>query len=98
MDDRIYSDVVVATWMDMTNQGTTLYQHLAEKGRATLKLEMEGLLQFTANTPFNVEAVKTKQNNQTTIRITVSINLSKMLKSGRSRFGIKSKNGVKPLG
>ncbi len=54
-----------------------------EGSRPNFKLEMvEGLLQFTANTPFNVEAVKTKQNNQTTIRITVSINSSKTLKAG----------------
>ena len=58
-------DVVVATWMGYDQSGNYSLSASSREGVGPLfKLEMEGLLQFTANTPFNVEAVKTKQNNQ----------------------------------
>ncbi|MGY3707997.1 transglycosylase domain-containing protein [Granulicatella adiacens] len=58
-------DVVVATWMGYDQSGNYSLSASSREGVGPLfKLEMEGLLQYTANTAFNVEPVKTKQANQ----------------------------------
>ena len=58
-------DVVVATWMGYDQSGNYSLSASSREGVGPLfKLEMEGLLQYTANTAFNVEPVKTKQSNQ----------------------------------
>ena len=58
-------DVVVATWMGYDQSGNYSLSASSREGVGPLfKLEMEGLLQYTANTAFNVEPVKTKQENQ----------------------------------
>lgn len=58
-------DVVVATWMGHDQSGNYSLSASSREGVGPLfKLEMEGLLQYTANTAFNVEPVKTKQANQ----------------------------------
>ena len=57
-------DVVVATWMGYDQSGNYSLSASSREGVGPLfKLEMEGLLQYTANTAFNVEPVKTKQAN-----------------------------------
>lgn len=58
-------DVVVATWMGYDQSGNYSLSASSREGVGPLfKLEMGGLLQYTANTAFNVEPVKTKQANQ----------------------------------
>ncbi len=58
-------DVVVATWMGYDQSGNYSLSASSREGVGPLfKLEMEGILQYTANTAFNVEPVKTKQANQ----------------------------------
>ena len=92
-------DVVVATWMGYDQSGNYSLSASSREGVGPLfKLEMEGLLQFTANTPFNVEAVKTKQNNQNNNSNNGVDQFIKDAQKRANKFGIKSKNGVKTSG